>query len=713
MTCPKALFSDLTTAAQVARGLAMDTVALAQSGHLGLPLGCAEIGAVLFGNLLRLNPQVPRWKNRDRFILSAGHGSVFLYSWLYLSGFALDPLSQFRTQGSNLPGHPEFGLTPGVECTTGPLGQGIANAVGFAVAEKMQRSRLPQTQKIFNYRIVCLCSDGDLQEGISHEACSLAGHLRLNRLIIIYDANGVTIDGPLDQSQSEDVAKRFQAYGFFVQTVDGHDLFQLIRAYQWAKRSAQPNLIIAKTVIGQGLTEVAGTSKAHGEGAISLIPEAKKALHLPSQSFYVDQSVKRLFQRRRNQWAKTYAQWLRRCDDAKRSYDPEILWILEDAFPQNDACSFTDRSAQHPSKDTAKHASSACCSTFSDTFASEYDPENALKNPSLHLRKNAFASHTSNDHFTGNFSYISMREMGGKILNQLACENPRIITGSADLFNSNKNYLIDQGDFSATNGRGRNIHFGIREHAMGAILNGIAYDGIFQPSGATFLVFSDYLRPAIRSAAMAKLPVVYIFTHDSIAVGSDGPTHQPVELLCALRAIPNLDVIRPADDQECIEAYRAAFSRKEGPTALILPRQDLPSLNIQRSPMHHFMGAYIAHKETHCLQAILIATGSELSLALNAIEGFKENIRVVSMPSMEIFERQSVTYKQMILPDTCSIRLAIEAGIATPWYNYVGSSGRVIAVSTFGFSAPGKVVQEHFGFTVERIREAIRDMISV
>jgi transketolase len=649
---------DLQAAANVARGLALDAVAVAQSGHLGLPLGCAEIGAALFGHLLQLNPEQPRWINRDRFILSAGHGSMFLYAWLYLSGFAVDELSRFRAMGSNLPGHPEFGVTPGVECTTGPLGQGIANAVGFAIAEKMLHGRLGNIKAILNYHVVCLCGDGCLQEGISHEACSFAGHLKLDNLILIYDSNGITIDAPLEKTQSEDVCRRFEAYGFFVQTIDGHSISQIVEAYEKAQMADRPSLIIARTTIGCGVPGIEGTHLAHGESGIKFVAETKKNLGLPEWPFFVDETVKVLFKSRRRQWCKCYNRW-------KDQFD---VWQKENADQY--ALFFENQAAQNECK-----------------FENIFDE---------------------------NVKSIATRDAGGKILNALAEKNPKIITGSADLFCSNRNYLLDGGDFGWDNYGGRNIAFGVREHAMGAIMNGIAYDGVFQPSGATFLVFSDYLRPAIRMAAMAKLPVVYIFTHDSIAVGRDGPTHQPVEMLAALRGIPNLDVIRPADAGECVAAYEVSFSRKDGPTALILSRQNLPVLaEITHRKNGTFRGAYIAREETENLQLILLATGSELSLSLKAAQDFSAFVRVVSMPSLEIFKRQSDAYREKILPESCKLRLAVEAGVAMPWCQFVGPEGHIISVDEFGFSASGEQVQEFFGFTVGHICEKIRLLLPI
>jgi transketolase len=679
------LLKDLAKAANVARGLAMDAIGEAQSGHLGLPLGCAEIGAALFGYLLRLNPEEPRWINRDRFILSAGHGSMFLYAWLYLSEFKIGNLSGFRTQGGHLPGHPEFGITPGVECTTGPLGQGVANAVGFAISQKMQLGRIPDAGDILDYRVICLCGDGDLQEGIAHEACSLAGHWQLDNLILIYDSNGVTLDAPLARTQSEDIRGRFEAYGFFVQEVDGHDMAQFIAAYGRAMRSERPNLIIARTVIGRGISEMEGTSGAHGEGGIKFIGEAKRRLGLCEQLFFVGDDVKNFFTHRCRRWREDYRRWVVRFDAWKKQ--------------NREACALFFGDQGNGNGSAMGHIWENGSEKFGEGIG-KWQPELLAEN--ISVEKNFFEK----------IEKISMREAGGRILNCIAQQDPKIITGSADLFNSNKNYLLGAGDFSGEHWDGRNIAFGVREHAMGAILNGIAYDGIFRPSGATFLVFSDYLRPAVRLAAMAKLPVVYIFTHDSIAVGSDGPTHQPVEMLAALRSVPNLDVVRPADAEECVGAYGLAFARKDGPTALILSRQDLPLLPVSVDRRRGiFFGAYILVDASEDLRLIILATGSEVALALEAARDFSATVRVVSMASMEIFERQSVAYREKILPSSCSLRVAVEAGSTMPWYRYVGQGGRIIGVDDFGFSAPGKRVLECFGFSIDRIRHAIRDLL--
>lgn len=647
------LLKKLQRAADIERGLAMDMVAQAGSGHLGLAFGCAEIGAALFGHLLQLDPTHPRWANRDRFVLSAGHGSAWLYSWLYLLGVKIPPLDTFR-QKNGLPGHPEFGVTPGVECTTGPLGQGIGNAVGLAVSEKMQQARVPKIDKILDYHVVCLCGDGCLQEGISHEACAFAGHNQLDNLILIYDANDVTLDGSLDRAQSEDTAKRFEAYGFFVQTVDGHDLDRFIQAYTSAKMATKPSLIIAKTVIGKGLPEFEGTSKAHGEAGVSHRDDFKKALGLPLKEFCVDDGTRDFFVQRHQQlkkqvrdWQSDYQQWTQnhpqtRLTEAIFQKREKIRYLIDAEFP-----------LQHS---------------------------------------------------------MSTRVAGGKIFNRCAQQDECLITGSADVVSSAKNQIAEGGIFSKENYAGRNIAFGVREHAMGAIMNGIAYDSIFRVSGSCFLSFADYLRPAIRVAAMAQLPVTYIFTHDSVAVGQDGPTHQPVEILSALRAIPSLDVIRPGDVGECIGAYEYALRNENGPVALILSRQDLPILpDVEARAQNVARGAYIAKLETGSLQLIVITTGSELSLALEAAENVS-SVRVVSIPSMEVFEQQTLSYREQILPHSCRNRLIIEAGIAMPWYRYV-EDGTILSIESFGFSAPGKEVLEAFGFSKENVIQKIRQQL--
>ncbi|MFM8808305.1 MAG: transketolase family protein, partial [Chthoniobacterales bacterium] len=555
----------LSLAARDARGLAIDAIAACKSGHLGLPLGCAEIGAVLFGAALRYNPKEPRWLNRDRFVLSAGHGSMFLYGWLHLAGYdvPLDQVKKFRQLHSITPGHPEFAETPGVECTTGPLGQGVANAVGLAVSGMMSAARFNTAEHaIFDHKVVCLAGDGCLQEGVAAEACALAGHLQLDNLILIYDSNNVTLDAMALFTQSEDTGARFKSYGWDVQEVDGQNMDEFFAAYEKAKNGrGKPHLIIAKTLIGKGIPEVAGTSKAHGEGGVAFADAARKGLGLPEEKFHVSPEVTEFFARHAKNLETAYAEWMKRYSSWKAA-NKDLAAELEDAI--------------------------------------------AKKTPDLLKCIPDYPADAPD---------VATRKAGSEVLQHVAKAMPLVISGSADLHGSTLNYIKDGGDFDARNHSGRNIRFGIREHGMAGILNGIAYDGIFRASGATFLVFSDYARPSIRIAALSHLPVVYIFTHDSVGVGEDGPTHQPVEAVAALRAIPNLDVIRPADPAETAGAFAAAFGRTDGPTLLALSRQNLPTLReIPEVTAREgvFRGASVARKESAKLGLILIATGSEL-----------------------------------------------------------------------------------------------------
>jgi len=651
----------LQKAANNARGLAMDAVHACSSGHLGLPLGAAEVGAVLFSDGLRFDPKEPRWLNRDRFVLSAGHGSMFLYGWLHLSGFAvpMEQVKKFRVLHSITPGHPEFHETPGVEATTGPLGQGVANAVGFAVSGKMAAAIYnTKDHTIFDHHIVCLAGDGCLQEGVAREAVAFAGHNGLDNLIVIFDSNDVTLDAMAKMTQSEDTRAVYTALGWDAVVIDGHDLAAIAAAVAAAKsnNNGRPKLIIARTLIGKGIAEVAGTQKAHGEGGAKFIPAAKKALGLPDSHFFVDDDVKAFFAGRateraadKKNWDATFAAW--------RTANPALAARLDGALA------------------TAPTAEKLLAAV--PTFAA--DGKSATRNS------------------------------GGEILNALAKVDANIVTGSADLFGSTKNYLKDGGDFGAGNAAGRNIFFGIREHAMGAISNGLAYDGLFRASNATFLVFADYVRPSIRVSALAKLPVVSIFTHDSVGVGEDGPTHQPVETVSALRLIPNLDVIRPCDPEETAAAFAAAFSRTDGPTLLALSRQDLPhqghaSAEVRRQGT--LRGAYVLVKETAALEAIVMATGSEVQWAVEGAKG-RPGVRVVSMPCLERFERQTQAYKDEVLPPSVTKRVSIEAGVTDLWWKYVGSAGTCLGIDRFGLSAPGPVVMTELGMTADAVRTAL------
>ena len=653
----------LSLAARDARGLAIDAVAACKSGHLGLPLGCAEIGAVLFGAALRYDPKDPRWLNRDRFILSAGHGSMFLYAWLHLAGFdlPLDQVKKFRQLGSMTPGHPEFGETPGVESTTGPLGQGVGNAVGFAISGMMSAARFNTAEhRIFDHKVVCLAGDGCLQEGVASEACALAGHLQLDNLILIYDANEVTLDAMALYTQSEDTGARFKSYGWGVQMVDGQNMEQFFSAYETARQaSGKPQLIIAKTLIGKGIPEVAGTSKAHGESGAGFAESARKGLGLPEERFSVSPEVTEFFVQHAEELRTARAEW-------QKSYEAWKKANLD--------------------------------------LASELDDAIAKKSPDLLA---------SIPDYPANGPDVATRKAASDVLQHVAKAMPLVISGSADLHGSTLNYIKDGGDFDARNHAGRNIRFGIREHGMAAILNGLAYDGIIHASGATFLVFSDYARPSIRVAALSHLPVVYIFTHDSVGVGEDGPTHQPVEAVAALRAIPNLDVIRPADPAETAGAFAAAFERKDGPTLLALSRQVVPTLRqIPEDTARQgvLRGAYVARHENGALELLLLATGSELHLALDAADKIGPGVRVVSMPCFERFDRQPLAYRDQVLPPGCDRRISIEAGVSQPWFKYVGRTGRVIGIDRFGLSAPGGSVLQALGISVEAIVQAAGEL---
>ncbi|MGC4014963.1 MAG: transketolase [Luteolibacter sp.] len=653
----------LSAAANQARGLAMDAVHACSSGHLGLPLGCAEIGAVLYSETLRYNPDAPKWLNRDRFILSAGHGSMFLYSWLNISGYDLPmaELKNFRQLHSRTPGHPESFETVGVEATTGPLGQGIANAVGFALSGKRAAAKFNTADHvIFDQHVFALHGDGCLQEGVAKEAIAFAGHVGLDNLVLIYDSNDVTLDAMADVTQGEDAEQYFKSQGWDAVTVNGHDLEALSAAFSKAKadHNGRPKVIIAKTIIGKGIPEVAGTAKAHGEGGAKFIDEARKGLGLPAdEHFFVSEEVRAFFAAKKEESKKAYAAWEATYEAwaaANPALAAELTESVSHAVP-------SDLSAQIPA------------------FPADYKD--------------------------------ATRSAGANVINAVAKAVPNFITGSADLYGSTKNYIKDGGDFSATNPLGRNIWFGIREHAMGAICNGIAYDGIFRSSGATFLVFADYLRPSIRLAALSKLPVTYIFTHDSVGVGEDGPTHQPVETVSGLRVIPGLDVIRPGDAEETAGAFIAAMNRTDGPTALILTRQAIPLMNelsVDERRDGVIRGGYIAKKETGTLTTILLGTGSELQYAIAAAAELGDGVRVVSLPCFERFDRQSAEYRESVLPKAVTKRVAIEAGVSGLWWKYVGTEGKVVGIDRFGISAPGNTVFKELGITTASVVAAAK-----
>lgn len=654
----------LSRAANEARGLAIDAVHACSSGHLGLPLGAADIGAVLYGHAMAYNPAEPKWLNRDRFILSAGHGSMFLYGWLHLAGYnlSLDEVKNFRQLHSITPGHPEFDETDGVEATTGPLGQGVGNAVGYALSAKMAAAKYNTDEHtIFDQTVFCLAGDGCLQEGVASEAIAFAGHNGLDNLVLIYDSNDVTLDAMADVTQSYDTLERFKSFGWNAVQVDGHDMSAVLAAVEEAKANSngKPTLIEAKTLIGKGIPEVAGTAAGHGEGGAKFAESARAGLGLPEETFFVSDETKAYFASHREALTAAYAAW-EETFNAWKAANPQLASQLSDAVEGNTPDDLLSRIPE---------------------FDSEY--------------KNA------------------TRAAGGEVIQAVAEAVPNLVTGSADLFGSTKNYIKSSGDLSKDDFGQKNIWYGIREHAMGAICNGLAYDGIFLATGATFAVFADYLRPSIRLAGLAHLPVGYILTHDSVGVGEDGPTHQPVETVSGVRVIPNVDVIRPADPEETAGAFAAMVERKDGPTALFLTRQAVPTMNeIPASERREgvFRGAYIAKKETGDLDTILIGTGSELQHALEAAKSLGDGVRVVSMPCMERFERQTEDYRESILPAACTKRVAIEAGVSGLWWKYVGSAGAVVGIDRFGISAPGNTVMSELGMTAENVVETVKGL---
>ena len=644
--------------ANESRGLCLDMVNQAQSGHLGLPLGCADCFAVLFGSFLKFLPQDPRWINRDRLILSAGHGSALLYAYLHLAGFdvSMEDLKQFRQFKSHTPGHPEFGVTPGVEATTGPLGQGIGNAVGMAVSQKKLAAFVNTSDEVIvDNKVVCVCGDGCLQEGVGLESIALAGLWQLDNLILIYDNNHVTLDAPAAKSQNSNVRMTFEANGWQVYEVDGHDCAAIEKTLKDCRQQkGRPKAVILNTIIGKGLS-IAGTPKAHGAAGIAEVAQVKQQWRLDAdKTFAVSETTRRFFEKRRAQLQKQYNAWSQRFEQWCQKY-PERARQL--AKP--DVVRLTDDDLIDLQKDQATRV--------------------AL----------------------------------GKLLNKIAQRTWRLLTGSADLFESVKNYITDGKDFSGQNPDGRNLFFGIREHAMGAILNGIAYDGFFQASGSTFFSFSDYLKPAVRLAALSHLPVWFFFSHDSIAVGEDGPTHQPIEQLVSLRSIPNIQVFRPADVDELAASFNVALVYREGPSVFVLSRQTLPYCNQLPAfdKLNDAMrGGYILKKEVGTLDTILIASGSEVALALKTADLLGNGVRVVSMPSCEVFLHQDKDYQERVLPKNCRKRIAIEAGSSLSWHRFVGMEGAVIGLDHFGMSAPAEKVIKYFGFSPEKCAEDIKKM---
>jgi transketolase len=639
------------------RALVMDSVQKANSGHPGMPMGMADAAYVLWTRFLAHNPADPQWSDRDRFVLSAGHGSMLLYSLLHLTGYDLpmEQLQQFRQWGSRTPGHPEYGDTPGVETTTGPLGQGFANAVGMALAERMLAAEFNRPDfPVVHHFTYAIASDGDLMEGISHEAASLAGHLGLGRLIVLYDDNHITIEGDTDLAYGDDAGQRFCAYGWHVQAVDGHDRAAIADAIRQAQaETGKPSIIMCRTHIAYGSPNKQDTAESHGAPlGPDEVRRTKEALGCPPDAqFVVSEEALARFRAALDEGAEAQSHW------------QALFARYAEAYPD---------------------------------LAAEWNRRMAGELPE--------GWEDALPHFEPEDAAIATRAAGGKVMAAIAPVLPELVGGSADLHPSTKTYLsaypaVRKGEYG-----GRNLHFGVREHGMGGILNGLALHGGFRPYGSTFLVFSDYMRPSVRLAAIMKLPVIYVYTHESIFVGEDGPTHQPVEHAASLRIIPGLTVLRPADANETAAAWRAIVEHRDGPVALLLSRQKLPILRGVDSD-GVARGAYILADSPEP-DVILIASGSEVSLALAAREilgGEGIAARVVSMPSWELFEAQPQAYRDSVLPPELTARVAIEAGIATGWERYAGSGGQIIAMTRFGASAPSGVLAEKFGFTAESV----------
>ncbi|MFH0068080.1 transketolase [Peribacillus sp. NPDC056705] len=653
------------------RTLSIDAIEKANSGHPGMPMGAAPMAYKLWTEYMNHNPKNPEWFNRDRFVLSAGHGSMLLYSLLHLSGYGLsiDDLKSFRQWGSKTPGHPEYGHTAGVDATTGPLGQGIAMAVGMAMAERhLAESYNRDSYNVVDHYTYSICGDGDLMEGVSAEAASLAGHLQLGRLVVLYDSNDISLDGDLSQSFSESVAARFKSYGWqYIRVEDGNDLQEIAKAIEEAKTDdARPTLIEVKTVIGYGSPNRSGKSAVHGAplGAdeLKLTKEAYKwtfeeDFHVPEEVYsHFNEAVVDAGAQKEEAWNELFKNY--------KEAHPELAEQLELAIKGE--------------------------------LPAEWDQEIPVYEEGKTL---------------------ASRASSGEVLNAIAKKVPSFIGGSADLAGSNNTAIKGETDLLPGNYSGRNIWFGVREFAMGAALNGMALHGGLKVYGGTFFVFSDYLRPAIRMAALMGLPVNYVFTHDSIAVGEDGPTHEPIEQLASLRAMPNLGVIRPADGNETAAAWKVAMESTNKPTALVLTRQGLPTIKDTSETAYEGVskGAYIiSASKKEVADALLLATGSEVNLAVEAQKALANegiDVSVISMPSWDRFETQSKEYKQSVINPAVKKRLAIEVASPFGWDRYAGDEGEILAINHFGASAPGGKIMEEFGFTVENVVARVKEML--
>jgi len=654
------------------RFLAVDAVQKANSGHPGAPMGAAPIAYVLWDRFLKHNPTDPKWPNRDRFVLSAGHASAMLYALLHLTGYdlSLDEIKQFRQWGSKTPGHPEFGLAPGVETTTGPLGQGFANGVGMAIAERWlaQHYNRPE-HEIIDHHTYAIVSDGDLEEGVSSEAASLAGHLRLGKLIYLYDDNGISIEGDTDITFTENVAQRFQAYGWqVIDGIDGMDIRAIEQAIRMAqKESHRPSLIICRTIIGYGSPNKAGTASCHGEPlGEEEVRLAKENLGWPYQEpFTIPPEVLSHFRQALERGRQQQEQWQAALEAYRKAY-PDDARQLE--------------------KDLSGDLPEGWDEDLAGLFAAEDKP-------------------------------VATREASGRVMNAIAQKVHSFAGGSADLAPSTKTTLKDYGHFGSEDYGGRNIHFGVREHAMGAIANGMSLHGGIIPYTGTFLVFYDYMRPPVRLAALMGIRVVYIFSHDSVGIGEDGPTHQPIEQITGLRSVPNLVTIRPADATETVEAWKAALERRHGPTALILSRQNLPILDRKTlAPASGVQqGGYVLWEATTSPDVILIGTGSEVHIALEAGKLLQDKgiaARVVSLPSWELFDAQPVEYRNAVLPPDIRARVSIEAAMPLGWERYIGLDGVAIGIPRFGVSAPAKVIYEKLGLTAQHVVDEARRLLN-
>ncbi|HEX9615685.1 MAG TPA: transketolase [Bacteroidota bacterium] len=649
------------------RTLAMDAVQKAKSGHPGMPMGAAPLAYVLWTEYLKHNPTHPQWYNRDRFILSAGHGCMLLYSLLYLTGYdlTLDDLKNFRQWDSKTPGHPESHLTAGVETTTGPLGQGFGNGVGMAIAQKFLAARYNKPDfPVVDYRIYAIAGDGDLMEGVASEAASLAGHLKLDNLIYFYDDNHISIDGPTDMAYTEDAAKRFEAYGWHVQTIaDGNDLSAISKAIKTAQvTTGKPHLIKVRTHIGFGSPNKQDTAEAHGSplGEDEVKATKKNLGWDPEAQFHVPEDVLKHFRKAQELGKKAEGDWLKLWGEYAKKF-PDLSNELESVRAGN----------------------------FGEAW------------------KQSLPVFTES---------MATRQASGKVLDAVAPHLPTLVGGSADLTPSNNTLAKGTSDFQPANPAGRYIRFGVREHGMGSILNGMALTPGMIPYGGTFLIFSEYMRPPIRLACIMGIRPIYVYTHDSIGLGEDGPTHQPIEQLASLRSIPNITVIRPCDANETAAAWKVAIEHRSGPVALALTRQKVPLIDRKKYAPADLLsrGAYVLAETGSTPDLILIGTGSELQHALGAYEQLASEgirVRIVSMPSWELFERQAAEYKESVFPAKVTKRLAIEAGVVQGWHRYIGASGEFIGMTRFGASAPVERLMKEFGFTAENVLEKARRLM--